>query len=290
MAEGEALEKLPSWAWYAAGGVVVAGIAYLVIRARGAGTGVLATATPYSPQSSGSSGSGGNSGSGGGSVNTGTTADKITTPTLPQITLPKITMPTLPKITIPRITMPTITIPKITMPTITTSTAATLAGSSTGSGATSAISDIQSAVKTARPQYPNAIEPSPSQSVSAGQVLGLSGSTAKLIATGNTHHATNVPRSYVGSTTYTPATPLNYNGTPNGIYVHGSNGSGFYAPPGSSAHAALTGDITQYNADLSQSQQQSNLFEAALTKAAGGANVATPAEYQQALAAVGGVE
>lgn len=278
--EGEALRKLPSWAWYVAGGVVVAGIAYLVIRARGAGTGVLATATPYSPRGSGSSGSGGNSGSGGGAVNTGTTADKITTPTLPQITLPKITMPTLPKITIP----------KITMPTITTSTAATLAGSSTGSGATSAISDIQSAVKTARPQYPNAIEPSPSQSVSAGQVLGLSGSTAQLIATGNTQHATNVPRSYVGSTTYTPATPLNYNGTPNGIYVHGSNGSGFYAPPGSSAHAALTGDITQYNADLSQSQQQSNLFEAALTKAAGGANVATPAEYQQALAAVGGVE
>ncbi len=74
--------------------------------------------------------------------------------------------------------------------------------------------------------------PAPTQAVSAGTVLKPVGSDSTFVASAPTMQQTAPPPSYQGSTTFTPTTS-------GGIFIHGVNGSGFYAPPGSSAYNAL---------------------------------------------------
>lgn len=86
----------------------------------------------------------------------------------------------------------------------------------------------------AKPNAAPPTEPGPNQSVPVGSTLTLSGGGGTYTSSAPTVTATNVPSSYQGSTTYTPTQE-------GGIYVHGVNGTGFYAPQGSSAYNALTG-------------------------------------------------
>jgi len=78
-------------------------------------------------------------------------------------------------------------------------------------------------------------QPSPTQAVSAGTVLQpYGGGGATVIASAPTQVQTSPPSSYKGSTTFTPTTS-------GGVFIHGINGTGFYAPPGSSAYNAMMG-------------------------------------------------
>lgn len=84
------------------------------------------------------------------------------------------------------------------------------------------------------PQPSSPSQPSPTQAVSAGTVLQPYASNQTVVASGQTQVQSAPPSSYQGSTTYTPTTS-------GGIFIHGVGGTGFYAPPGSSAYNALVG-------------------------------------------------
>lgn len=102
------------------------------------------------------------------------------------------------------------------------------------------MTDILTAAKAAKP-VPS-IHPSPSQPVSPGQPLASYGSNVpNFVATGHTQQAVNPTPGYHGSTVFTPANPTTNTTPSGGIYVHGENGTGFYAPPGSSVYNALVG-------------------------------------------------
>lgn len=76
--------------------------------------------------------------------------------------------------------------------------------------------------------------PAPNQSVAIGSTVKTYGGGATLTTSGPTQTVSNPGGGYVGSNTYTPVQG-------GGIYIHGVNGTGFYAPPGSSAYNALVG-------------------------------------------------
>jgi hypothetical protein len=75
--------------------------------------------------------------------------------------------------------------------------------------------------------------PPPTQAVTPGTVLQPFGSQQQFVVTGPTMVQPNPPPGYFGSTTFTPVQ--------GGIFVHGVNGTGFFAPVGSSVYNALVG-------------------------------------------------